>query len=312
MADNLHGSWDLDVKTLCSKIRGQTGILEIYNDAMPFWFDGLNSAKINFGLTAYGRGYTVANKACNNLGYLFRGPRLPGPCTNSIGVLSLMEIKDIIKEEGLTPTLLDNEMMKATTWDNQWIGYDDEETRALKLIWSGRLCFGGTMFWSIDFMSSVGTASPVTEDGTCRPNNRFKVFGNSAVGSCCSFSGYCGSSLAHCGKAYIFGGCTKNGMTTDVTCGQLHKGALCAGRVVRFDKNDGDTNSLFTKDLLNAIGTVLTVSGGAAGKKADILGPLGSLVSGVLQGLIVAMDDGQSDDLSNMAALDKWVQTSDP
>ena len=42
-------------------------------------------------------------------------------------------------------------MMKQITWDDQWIGYDDLETAALKKKWASGFCFGGTMIWSVDF-----------------------------------------------------------------------------------------------------------------------------------------------------------------
>ena len=77
-------------------VRGQTDIREIYNDTLPLWFDHLNPSKINFGLAAYGRGYTLdtlAGATCNQLDCPFVGPSLPGPCTNFNGVLSLAEIK---------------------------------------------------------------------------------------------------------------------------------------------------------------------------------------------------------------------------
>jgi chitinase len=42
-------------------------------------------------------------------------------------------------------------MMKQIAWDDQWIGYDDEETFADKKAWADGYYFGGTMVWSIDF-----------------------------------------------------------------------------------------------------------------------------------------------------------------
>ena len=50
MAYDLHGSWDADIKTLGSVVRGQTDIREIDNDTLPLWFDALDPAKINFGI----------------------------------------------------------------------------------------------------------------------------------------------------------------------------------------------------------------------------------------------------------------------
>ncbi|KAF2155198.1 glycoside hydrolase family 18 protein [Myriangium duriaei CBS 260.36] len=153
MAYDLHGSWDSDVKTLTPTVRGQADIREIANDTLPLWFDKLDPAKINFGLAYYGRGYKLANPSCNTLDCPFAGPSAPGRCTNSIGVLSLREIEQVIQEKGIKPTLLPQAMMKQITWDDQWIGYDDAETHKLKRAWADSRCFGGVMYWSIDFYS---------------------------------------------------------------------------------------------------------------------------------------------------------------
>jgi chitinase len=151
MAYDLHGSWDSDVLTLGKKVRGQADIREIADNTVPLWFDGLNPAKINFGLAMYGRGYTLADPTCNQLLCPFAGASDPAPCTNSPGVMSLLEIQQLIKRKGITPQYLPDSMMKQITWDDQWIGYDDEETFAAKKAWADSRCFGGTMVWSIDF-----------------------------------------------------------------------------------------------------------------------------------------------------------------
>lgn len=156
MAYDLHGSWDADVKTLGSIVRGQSDVHEIFNDTLPLWFDALTPDKINFGMALYGRGYTLADAKCATIGCPFTGPSLPGPCTNFEGVLSLIEIQSYIKTKGLVPILLPGPMMKQITWDNQWIGYDDVDTISMKKQFASGLCFGGTMVWSVDFNSGTG------------------------------------------------------------------------------------------------------------------------------------------------------------
>ena len=168
---DLHGSWDSDVLTLGKIIRGQADIREIHNNTIPLWFAGLDPKKINFGLAMYGRGYTVADKNCKSLGCSFAGPSKKGKCTDADGVMSLGEIKNLIKD-GVESTYLKDSMMKQIAWDDQWIGYDgkpslvwfyicllltiptDEETFAAKKAWADSFCFGGTMIWSIDFQAS--------------------------------------------------------------------------------------------------------------------------------------------------------------
>ncbi|KAH7159262.1 glycoside hydrolase superfamily [Fusarium sp. MPI-SDFR-AT-0072] len=160
MAYDLHGSWDSDVLTLGKIIRGQSDIREIHNNTIPLWFAGLDPKKINFGLAMYGRGYTVADKSCNGLGCSFAGPSKKGECTDSDGVMSLGEIKNLIKNKGVKSTYLKDSMMKQIAWDDQWIGYDDEETFAAKKAWADGLCFGGTMVWSIDFQEQYAISTP--------------------------------------------------------------------------------------------------------------------------------------------------------
>jgi chitinase len=68
--------------------------------------------------------------------------------------MSLNEIKQVIKVRKLVPKYLPESMMKQITWDDQWIGYDDEDTFKAKKEFADGLCFGGTMIWSIDFQET--------------------------------------------------------------------------------------------------------------------------------------------------------------
>ena len=154
MAYDLHGPWE--ASDLGAFVRPQSSIIDIENDLLPVWFDGLNASKINLGIPYYGRGYTLSNIYCTDVGCPYSGTSLPGPCTESPGVLSLREIKQIIKEKKLTPKLITNGMVKQITWDNQWFGYDDHDTMKMKMKWGDEHCLGGTAVWSIDFDSGAG------------------------------------------------------------------------------------------------------------------------------------------------------------
>ncbi|KAI9798404.1 MAG: hypothetical protein M1833_004798 [Piccolia ochrophora] len=163
MAYDLHGSWDADVDALGSKVRPHTDIRDINNNTLPLWFDALDPAKINFGVAYYGRGYTLSDPACSDLECGFSGASKPALCTNFGGVMSNIEIETIIKEKALTPKLIPDAMVKQISWDDQWIGYDDAETVALKVAWANDHCMGGTMVWSVDFNSGPGSGN--TPDG---------------------------------------------------------------------------------------------------------------------------------------------------
>jgi chitinase len=90
------------------------------------------------------------------------------PCTASVGILSLQEIEAIIKEKGLIPELIPDAMIKQITWDDQWIGYDDNETIALKTAWADSLCLGGTQIWSVDLNPASGRLVSVKKQLWCQ------------------------------------------------------------------------------------------------------------------------------------------------
>jgi chitinase len=50
-------------------------------------------------------------------------------------------------------------MMKYLVWSDQWVGYDDLETIAMKTAWASTHCFGGTMIWSIDLYSGADSGN---------------------------------------------------------------------------------------------------------------------------------------------------------
>ncbi|KAF2123712.1 carbohydrate-binding module family 18 protein [Dothidotthia symphoricarpi CBS 119687] len=69
----------------------------------------------------------------------------------------------------------------------------------------------------------------ISPDGTCGGTNGFICKG-STFGDCCSSSGFCGSTDAHCkaGCQTKFGNCTANNISPDGTCGGTN-GYLCTG-----------------------------------------------------------------------------------
>lgn len=234
MAYDLHGYWDADVKTLEPIVRGQADIREIYNDTIPLAYAGVDFNKINLGVAWYGRGYTLSDPSCNTLGCGFTGPNKPAACTNSAGVMSLKEIQDMIDNGEAESNLLEDAAMKELVWDDQWVGYDDEETVELKRKFANNYCFGGLMAWSVDFepgtVSNSDDDSPaISTDGRCGPDNGGLTCVGSSFGNCCSGSGYCGSTEDYCGTGCVSGDCTVNGTTTNGRCGAGFYGATCAG-----------------------------------------------------------------------------------
>ncbi|KAI9712955.1 MAG: hypothetical protein M1812_006702 [Candelaria pacifica] len=191
MAYDLHGAWDANVPTLGSIIRPQTDLREITNDTVPLWFDKLTPSKVNLGLAYYGRGFTVPDPKCAYPGCAFSGPSKAAPCTNQAGVMSnrgklifqsarvlnlliqRLEISQIIASKGLYVELLKDPAIKMISWDDQWIGFDDADTIALKTSFANSVCMGGTMIWSVDFDSGAGsgdTPSPPSNSTSASPS----------------------------------------------------------------------------------------------------------------------------------------------
>jgi chitinase len=159
MAYDLHGPWDTDVKTLGSRVRPQTDITEIDKNLKPLWFDGVNPSKVVMGIAYYGRTYTLSDSTCGKMGCSFISGEggAGGSCTQFRGILSNREIKQIIKDETITPYLNETAMVKYFTYQgNSWVGYDDAETYALKEAYANDRCIGGIMIWSIDFDDETG------------------------------------------------------------------------------------------------------------------------------------------------------------
>lgn len=142
--------------------------------------------------------------------------------------MSLTEINQfLVKEQGIKPRLNSDSMMMEITWDDQWIGYDDEKSFELKRQFADNLCFGGTMYWSIDFNSGSGEGGlepEITTDGTCGPSNGHKACGN-GFGDCCSSvsADLTATSLASFSAISCPWGFTKAVLT-------------CTGRLVRFHR----------------------------------------------------------------------------
>ncbi|KAF2742345.1 glycoside hydrolase family 18 protein [Sporormia fimetaria CBS 119925] len=177
MSYGLHGPWDTEVKALGSIVRPQTDITEIYRNFKPLWFDGVDPSKINMGLAYYGRTYTLTDASRGTMGECgFDGPGAKGECTDSAGVLSNREIQSIIKNEGLTPYLNETAMVKYVTYaGNSWVGYDDEETLAMKESFANSLCLGGLMIWSLTLQATAGhsreTREPIWTSSGCHPRS---------------------------------------------------------------------------------------------------------------------------------------------
>ncbi|EDN91274.1 hypothetical protein SS1G_00677 [Sclerotinia sclerotiorum 1980 UF-70] len=166
MSYDLHGPWESTNPSLGAYIRPQTSLLDINSVLSPLWFAGVDPSKLNLGLAAYGRGYTLSNPGCHEQGCAYTGPSIPGPCTTQMGILSMREIEVLVLREGLGVSWVGgeaagqegDEAVKQIVFGGgrQWMGFDDFETWGLKRKFADGLCMGGTVVWSLD-LQGVGT-----------------------------------------------------------------------------------------------------------------------------------------------------------
>jgi chitinase len=85
----------------------------------------------------------MADPSCMAAGCPFSSGGNPGACTDTSGILSAAEIRDII-DAGATVTLDPVAAVQIVTWDtDQWVSYDDAQTLQMKIDFANRLCLGG-------------------------------------------------------------------------------------------------------------------------------------------------------------------------
>lgn len=85
----------------------------------------------------------MASSTCLQAGCPFTSGGSPGPCTATSGILSDIEIRDVIAS-GATVTLDQEAAVMIVTWDGtQWVSYDNHETLQIKIDYANSVCLGG-------------------------------------------------------------------------------------------------------------------------------------------------------------------------
>ncbi|KAL2280935.1 hypothetical protein FJTKL_12240 [Diaporthe vaccinii] len=78
----------------------------------------------------------------------------------SVDWFNYYEIKSIISNNDLTPTLYEDAAIKTITWgDDQWVSFDDQETFKIKADFAKSQCLGGVLVWSVDYDDGNSTYS---------------------------------------------------------------------------------------------------------------------------------------------------------
>ncbi|KAL0258443.1 hypothetical protein SLS55_005936 [Diplodia seriata] len=157
MLYDLHGSWDIDNEWTGPFVNSHTNLTEIQTALDLLWRNDIKPEKVVFGMGFYGRSFTLTDPACSSPGCVVASGGNPGKCSGTTGVLLNPEIQDVIKEEGLTPTVDRTAAVKYIHWGSQWVSYDDEVTWRLKANLAKSQCISGVMVWAASQDDSSST-----------------------------------------------------------------------------------------------------------------------------------------------------------
>lgn len=160
MSYDLHGTWDIGNKWTGATINAHTNLTEIETALDLLWRNNITSSKVNLGLASYGRSITLESPSCSEPGCVYLSAGDKGECSDQAGILFNSEIGQIIKDQGLTPTLYKDAAVKTITWNNdQWVSYDDEDTWKIKADFAKSQCLGGVLIWAVDYDDSTNSFS---------------------------------------------------------------------------------------------------------------------------------------------------------
>ncbi|KAI1658123.1 putative bacteriodes thetaiotaomicron symbiotic chitinase [Daldinia decipiens] len=153
MSYDLHGTWDHDNKWTGPYLKGHTDISEIDLGLDLLWRNGVDPAKVVFGMGFYGRSFTMADPNCYepNGDCEFATGGRAGTCSNTVGILTYQEIAARNGSLDIQTFYNSTTTVKFNVYDgDQWISYDDEESWHDKKAFLSKRCLSGLMIWALD------------------------------------------------------------------------------------------------------------------------------------------------------------------
>lgn len=127
----------------------------LQRDGLQLWVErGAPKHKLIVGIPIYGRTYTLGSKDNHGLHAGIRrwdtdGGK-PGPYTNASGFHAYFEICKNVQDNGWKREWDDIGKCPYAYKDDQWVGYEDEQSLAIKLDFIIKQGYGGAMVWAVD------------------------------------------------------------------------------------------------------------------------------------------------------------------
>ncbi|XP_034392624.1 acidic mammalian chitinase-like isoform X1 [Cyclopterus lumpus] len=152
MTYDFHGAWDPFTGHNSPLFRSSydQGDNIFYNVdfALKYWRDqGAPLEKLIMGFTTYGRTFRTSS-AANGVGASTSGPASAGPYTREAGFWSYYEICTFL--QGASLHWIDEQMVPYALKGNEWVGFDNMQSYAIKVKYMKDNKFGGAFIWSLD------------------------------------------------------------------------------------------------------------------------------------------------------------------
>ncbi|EFA06693.1 chitinase 8 precursor [Tribolium castaneum] len=166
MAYDLHGSWEsvtgqnAPLYASSIDVEGSQKLLNV-DASIRGWIErGADPGKLVLGLGVYGRSFTLASASNNKLGAPIVAGGDAGRYTGERGMMGYNEIVEAQNAGGWTTVWDDEQKTPYMYKGNQWVGYDNPKSIAIKVQYAKSLNLAGVMIWSIetdDFNGLSGT-----------------------------------------------------------------------------------------------------------------------------------------------------------
>ncbi|KAG8693166.1 Endochitinase 1 [Ceratobasidium sp. 395] len=201
MTYDFYGNWDTTVQNQAPIVDQEQRSKWSFSAAIDIYLGlGVPAKQLIAGLPLYGRVWTLTDLSKTTPGSP-GGPGIAGRCTAQKGYLSYSEIKEIADSQNGRGINFVPDNGYYMTFDDQWVGYDDEFSFVAKMDIIAKKGLGGAMLWAIDQDTKDFnlTKTLLTTFRSCPSDNEWpaSLAGTSAEVECPNAPGY--SETRNCG-----------------------------------------------------------------------------------------------------------------